>query len=106
MKIGAGAIVRQWGRRMSLTRGGVVLIAEFKGRRAELRPGSEELENSVDQLNFVIIADAEEFGAIRPQKFDVITKLDTLEKFTVQVGRATGADEDELIKMVVRGGIA
>lgn len=76
----------------------------FKGRRVEMRPDEQPLDASVDQENFKIIGAASEWGAIRPQKFDVIVWEG--KEFTVQVGHAAGADEDELIKMRVQGGLA
>lgn len=103
MKIGAAALVQAWGRTMSYYRDGVKLF-DFKGRRAEIRPEAEQLDYSVDQLNFNIIAAVEDFGDVRPQKFDVV--LWDGQNYVVQKGHAAGADEDELIKMHVRGGMA
>lgn len=103
MKIGAETLVLGWGRSMTLVRDGVELLT-FKGRRVEMRPDERALDYSVDQEIFKIYAAASEWGAVRPQKFDVI-RWDGKE-YTVQVGHAAGADEDELIKMRVQGGLA
>lgn len=103
MKIGAAALVQAWGRNMTYVRNGVDLFT-FKGRRVELRPDETTLDYSVDQANFKIIADVADFGTVRPQKFDVV-RWDGIE-YTVQIGYAAGADEDELIKIRVQGGLA
>jgi hypothetical protein len=104
MKIGAEVLVRGWGRSMTLSRAGTVLFS-FKGRRANIRPEAEDFDQSVDQLNFRIIAMWEDFGGVMPLKFDVVTD-ERGEEFTVQSAKLAGADVDELIKMVVRGGQA
>lgn len=104
MKIGAGGLVKEWGRDMTLSRNGVVIVS-FKGRRANIRPEAEDLDQSVDQLNFRIIGSWDEFNNIMPQKFDVVTD-ERGDRFTVQSAKTAGADEDELVKMVVRGGQA
>ena len=102
MKIGAENLVLKWGRPMQLKRDGVVLLS-FKGRLAEVRPGSEEYDQSVDQHNYKIIGGVSEFGTVRPQKFDVVVYDG--QEYTVQRSHVAGADEDELIKMMVRGGL-
>lgn len=102
--IGAAEMVRAWGRSCSLTRGATVLLASVKMRFSEVRPSSDQLDYSVSQHNFNIIMAAEDAGAVRPQKFDIVTRLDTGEQFTVQRGHTAGADVDELLKMWVTGG--
>lgn len=105
MKIGAGALVKQWGRAMSLSRDGEVLVDSFKGRKVELRPEDVPLDGSIDQHNFIIIGSVDEFNDVVPQKFDVVTQLSSGTEYTVQRSHEAGADEDELYKMHVRGGI-
>jgi len=95
---------------MTFWRDGVQLFS-FKGRLVEDRPAAEELDYSVDQHNQRIIAAATDFVAgspplpVRPRKFDVVKITASGDVFTVQRGHVAGADEDELIKMQVRGGM-
>lgn len=102
MKIGAANLVLAWGRPMQFWRAGAKLF-DFKGRRAEYRPDRDELEYSLEQHNYVIIGVTEQFGGVIPVKFDWVID-DRGERFTVLRGRVAGADEDELVKMLVRGG--
>lgn len=100
--VGAAALINAWGRNMQFRRDGVVLFT-FKGRRAETRPNESELIESVDQHNFKIIALATAFGNIIPRKFDVVID-ERGEEYTVQRGHTAGADVDELVHMLVKGG--
>lgn len=106
MKIGAASMVRAWGRDMTLSRDGGV-IASFKGRKAEARAHEVEafvLDYSVDQEVFFIIVAVEDLYGVVPQKFDVITFVSNQAEYTVQRSHTAGADEDELVKMFVKGG--
>lgn len=102
MIIGAGALVRAWGRDMVFKRDGNVLL-HFKGRLAEFRPFEEPIMESVDQNKYIVIAVAADFGSIRPHKYDIIIYED--EEYTVHRGHTAGAEEVELLKMIVFGGI-
>lgn len=104
MKIGAATLIREWGRPMSLKRDGVIMV-DFLGRRYEysrLRE-TEPLDYSVDQDLFNIIAAYEDLLGVDPQKFDVI--LFNGHEYTVQHSHAAGADENEVIRMLVKGGL-
>lgn len=101
--VGAAALINAWGRTMQFKRAGVLLFT-FKGRRAETRPTELELMESVDQHLFKIMGLATAFGNITPRKFDII--IDEYgDEYTVQRGRRAGADVDELVHMIVKGGI-
>lgn len=108
MKVGAEALVRQWGRDMTFWRDGVEMFG-FKGRLVETRPTEDQFDYSVDQHNFRIIGCFSDFvfgspvQPVVPRKFDVIQYRG--ESYTVQRSHIAGADEDELIKMEVRGGV-
>lgn len=109
MKIGAGDLVKAWGQKMNLKRNGSTIINQFYGRLVDPR-GSQmeaelwEFDNSVSQEFLVLIAAADEFGTVRPQKFDVVTLVGSGREYTVQRARTAGADEEELVKMLVAGG--
>lgn len=105
MKIGAALLIHGWGKDMSLSRDGVVLVASFKARIAYNPPRMgmvDPLDGSVEQFNAVIIACVEDFGGVEPQKFDLITIGTKI--YTVQRCHASGADEDEVLRIIVRGG--
>lgn len=106
MKIGAAKLIHAWGRDMTLSRGGVPLV-NFKGRLYNNRPETDMLDSSVDQHLFRVIAVYDDFAgspAVVPQKFDVILDVAKGNSYTVQQAFTAGADVDEVIRMVVKGG--
>lgn len=106
MKVGAALMIRQWGRDMLLSRGGVVLVS-FKGRKYEPRAhevASFALDNSFDQEVIFIVVAFEDLNGVVPQKFDVITFVGTGVEYTVQRGHTAGADEDEIVRILLKGG--
>lgn len=105
MKIGVASYIRLWGRPMALKRDGVVMV-DFIGRRYEaVRERFQEpsLDYSVDQDLFAVLVAYEDLLGIEPQKFDII--LFDGEEFTVQRSRTAGADENEVVRIVVKGGL-
>lgn len=104
MKLGVAKLVRTWGTQMTLARNGVDLFT-FVGRLSNRRPRTEDLVNDYDEQNFLVIMCAED-AAVRPQKYDVIRIEKTKDEYTVQYMTPAGADEEELLKLAVRGGLA
>lgn len=113
MKIGAAALIRAWGRDMTLLRNGVELVS-FKGRKYELRAHNSqqfELDYSMDQEMMFVIIPFEDLKGVVPQRLDVI-RFDTKPgtgaaiEYTVQRGHDAGADEDEVCRLLLKGGIA
>lgn len=105
MKIGAASLIRAWGRPMTLKRDGVVFL-DFIGKRFEFSAGdaaAESLDYSADQEVFNIIVAYEDLLGIVPQKFDVIVYNGN--EYTVQRSRTNGADEEEVTRMLVKGGL-
>lgn len=109
MRIGAAALLEAWGTPMALKRAGVTLIPSFKGRFYNNRPEAAELEYSVDQQLFRIITSYDNFAGsptLFPQKFDVITDLRRNIEYTVQYAFDAGAEEPEVVRIIVKGGQA
>lgn len=110
MKIGAATLVKGWGSKLTLKRNGVTLVTftgrllDPRGSRAE--PEFLEFDGSTTQELLLVIGCSEDFGSVRPQKFDVVTNVTTGEEYTVQRSRSSGADQNELVKMLVMGGRA
>jgi hypothetical protein len=104
MKIGAAALIKTWGKTMSLSRNGTTLVETFKGKFFYHRPFEAPLDQSVDQFLVIIIACVDDFGGVFPLKFDSIYVGSDL--YTVQLCHVAGADEDELYRIHVRGGQA
>lgn len=106
MNIGAASLIHAWGRDMRLERDGIVL-ATFKGRFYTNRPETEQLDYSVDQNLYRIIAATEDFVGspdIFPQKFDVIVDVARGLEYVVQQARSAGAETDEVFRILVKGG--
>lgn len=111
MKIGAAWMIRAWGRDMTLLRDFVPLVS-FKGKKYEPRAHQTqtfELDYSLDQEQFFIVVAFEDLAGVIPQKFDVIrmdTKVGTGAsiEYAVERGHEAGADEDEVYRILVRGG--
>lgn len=104
MKIGAAGLIHAWGRDMTLSRNGTV-IASFKGRKYQVRAhdiDAQVLDYSVDQTIFFVVAAYEDLGGVTPLKFDVLTFGGV--EYTVQKSHDAGADEDEVIRILVKGG--
>lgn len=108
MKIGAAVLIHKWGRPMQLIRDGFLLV-DFKGRFYNNRPEVDDLQYSVEQQLFRIIAVADDFAgspAMFPQKFDVVKDVRRGLDYTVQYAYGAGAESDEVFRMVVKGGQA
>lgn len=106
MLIGAAALIRAWGRPMTLSRQGVVLVS-FLGRKYEVTQHNSHahiLDYSVEQeIMFVVVA-AEDLLGVEPQKFDVITFESNGTQYTVQRGHTAGAEVDEVVRILIKGG--
>lgn len=112
MKIGAAWMIRAWGREMTLLRDGVPLVS-FKGKKYEVRAHEAQvfqLDYSVDQEIIFVVVAFEDMNGVIPQKMDRI-RFDTKPgmgaaiEYTVQRSHEAGADEDEVYRILLKGGI-
>lgn len=102
MKIGADRLVIAWGRTARFYREGV-LGATVKARKVRSRPSENQVVASYSENEFTFIVAVSQMGAFRPHKYDTIEyEGDT---YSVQQSITTGADEDELIRVLASGGI-